>query len=535
MKNKLFIWWTGRIALALLSGVVVSHGAESNALRIAIGPFIAPPGNNELRQAGQILPELLVAELSHLARFQLVERQKAESVWREHNVGASGLVARDTVAKLGRVLECDWLVSGSIVQAGQRSYVWTKVIDVRTGVVIDVNALPYESGDLSDIVSKVAAFLEKVEASSEPRQFITMGAFRVLNPQPESKREDWSRRLPALIERHFLENGFGVVEIAAVGPIFEERRLEAAGLTGRPDGRVKLQQAFWLVDGAYEWLEGQANKLEIQLRVQRVGGPAQMFRLADVPGEAIEKNVLRTIAAALENTNGIVQSGTDAEADLLAARGMEHATLSFPFHSNSARKAPRQKTQWDTYKEALEHEKQIRENLREMIATYERTLLQDPSNREAKYMLGMALVSDPDRAVRERGREWLIEAFDLKNPTNAAVAKNILEMADARERNAQNQEPLQRPDDWASVNQAYNENPDDPVAKCDLASKLVTLSNANDRERGRKLLTEVAGSDHPDQSPRARRILAESQKYFIATSDSAPRSDAGQDRKQIAP
>src|SRR5438067_8636554 len=136
------------LVLSLLSSVAASGGAESNVIRLAIGPFLAPPANNDMRQASQILPELLVGELSRVPRFQLVEREKAQTVWNELNLNASGLVARDTVAKLGRVLACDWVVSGSLVQVASRTYVWTKVINVRDGVVLDLNATPYEAGSV---------------------------------------------------------------------------------------------------------------------------------------------------------------------------------------------------------------------------------------------------------------------------------------------------------------------------------------------------------------------------------------------------
>ena len=41
------------------------------SLRVAVGPFFAPVGNDALRQASKVLPQLLVVELSHQSNFQL--------------------------------------------------------------------------------------------------------------------------------------------------------------------------------------------------------------------------------------------------------------------------------------------------------------------------------------------------------------------------------------------------------------------------------------------------------------------------------
>src|SRR6185295_15995033 len=136
--------------------------------------------------------------------------------------------------------------------------------------------------------------------------------------------------------------GIGVTELAAVGPIFEERRLENAGLTGHPEGLVKLQPAFWLIDGGCVWVGAEPQQLAVGLRVQRVGGPEQLFRFTNAPGEAIQKDLIATLGRALAATNLGSNPGPNAEADLLAARGMELATRRSPFRPESART----RTQW---------------------------------------------------------------------------------------------------------------------------------------------------------------------------------------------
>jgi TolB-like protein len=523
------------LALLFIGSDLTLRAAESNAPRVAVGPFFAPVGNDRLRQASQVLPELLVAELSDNLRFQLVERDKVQAVWSELNLNASGLVARDTVAKLGRVLACDWLVSGSLVEAGGRTRVWTKVIDVRTGVVLDLNAAPFEAGAFTNTVASIAAFLAKTGTQPKGRQFIAIGPFVDMNPPTSTKREDWSRRIAALIEKHFLEAGFGVVEIAAVGPIFEERRLETAGLTGNPEGRVKLQAAFWLVDGGCEWAAGDGDKLRVGLRVQQVGGPEQMYRVTEPAGEEIEKAVIATITRALANTNLFAQASPNAEADLLAARGMELATRRSPFRPNTSQAAKTQ-TIWDSYQQVEEQNKRGQETRNAAIATYERTLLRDPKNLEAKTMLGYALLGELDSAKREHGKELLREVVASKDPKYADRAQRHLNHADLLARAGQQMaQPAPRPKDWRSVNQAVADNPNDLEAKCDLGAMLLELPRKSDRERGRKMLAEVAAGDRPDQAERARKLLAQPEKYPAVADDRPPAASAAKPASDTPP
>jgi TolB-like protein len=188
----------------------VARSAEAKAVRVAVGPFLAPAANDELRNAGKLIPELLTVEMSQATRFQLVEREKILNVWSELNLSSASLVARDSVAKLGRVLACDWLISGSLVQANGHTHVWTKVIDVRNGVVVDLNVTPYERGVVTNVVSQIAAFLNQTGSKPKGRQFVVMDSVVDMNPTHRAKREDWSKRLQALMEKHFLDSGFGV-------------------------------------------------------------------------------------------------------------------------------------------------------------------------------------------------------------------------------------------------------------------------------------------------------------------------------------
>ena len=492
----------------------ISPAAQPKPLRVAVGPFFAPVGNEKLQQASKVLPELLTVALSGESKFQLVEREKVQAIWSELNLTAAGLVARENVLKVGRVLACDWLISGSFVQASGRTHIWTKLIDIRTGIVLDLNDSPYDGADFSQTVPAIAAFLAKAGSSSKGRQFIVMGPFVDMNPVLATNREDWSRRVPAAIEKHFHDAGFGVVELAAITPIFEERRLESAGLTGHPEQRVQLQPAFWLVDGGCEWAENQ--DLGIGLRVQKIGGPEQMFRVAVAPGPDAEKAVVETITRALSNTNEFAPAlAAKAEADLLTRRGMELAARNSPFRQKIYHTGGVQNLTEARRTEELQKQRGLA-NRNAALATYERTLLLDPKNPEAKTMLGYALLGDEDPARREHGKELLKEVVASNDPKYAEHAQRHLANADMMARMVQDRlagrsTPSVVPSTYhAGPQKAVPYNPTDSKSKYEWGVTLLGSSLGNVRARGQRVLREVAASGDKDFADLARQKLSAS-------------------------
>lgn len=507
----------GHRLLILMSLVVLlstsARAADTKAVRLAIGPFFAPVAEAPLQQASRSIPEMLMVELSQQSRFHLVEREKVDGILSEMKLTSSGLVARDTVARLGRVLACDWLVSGTLVQAGGKIHVWTKVVDVRSGVVLDLYDTPYEGTDYSSVIPDISRFLAVAGTRVNGRQFITMGRFFDMNPPDGPKRDDWSRRIPIVAEQFALKNGYGVVEMAAVGPIFNERQLETAGLTGNPENTVQLKPAFWMVDGGCGWVEGEPLRLGVCLRIQQIGGIEKIVRLTNSPGEAIERDIVATLNRALSITNRVTNSNPNAECDVLASRGRELAEKRMPFQAFGVRKVKteeREHTQWDDYKDYLQSLERANEHKKALLANAERLLLRDPDNQQAKMMLAHGFLGDPAPAKKQKGLEMLREvAANKKNPDLAAAASSVLTNERMLQKLMSNRsQPHPRPKDWRSLNQAYEDYPDNQEYKCDLAAVLIGRRWETDREKGRKLLSEVATGDDKTQAERARELLA---------------------------
>ena len=414
---------------------------DTNTVRLAIGPFFAPVGNAALEKAAADLPDLLMVSLSHENRFQLVEREKINAIWSELHLAEAGLTSADTVGKLGRILSCDWLVSGSFVQTGSGTQVWVKVIDTQSGIVLDLQSVRCHPTNFSATVSNVAAFLARSSPRSSARQFIALGRFADLSIS--STREDWSQRLSALIEKDFLAAGYGVVEREAVAPIFSEFQLQTAGLTGDSTNRVKLKPAFWVVDGGCKWIYDTQDKLSVALRVQKMGGGEQIIRLTEPPGEELEKAVVAAIQSVLTNTAPVtLEQAQMAEANLRSTRAQEplrdepwipsrfttNKTV-FTFRSLDQNGKTIVFTNADQDQPVF-GETWARNVGRDRRDALEQAILLNTNDMRSKFMLGRGMFLSSDPMEKKHGRDMLEEVAASNDATNAAKARTWLTSVD---------------------------------------------------------------------------------------------------------
>jgi hypothetical protein len=405
--------------------------AETNSVRLAIGPFFAPAGNTPLEKAASELPDLLTASLSQQNRFQLVEREKVNAIWNELHLAEAGLTSADTVGKLGRILSCDWLVSGSFVQTGSGAQIWVKVISTQDSVVLDLQAVPYNGTNFSATADAIAKFLAQTGSRSRPREFMALGKFE--DRSISSTREDWSPRLVALIEKHFLAAGYGIVEREAMGPIFAEYQLQTAGLTGDSTNQVKLKPAFWIVDGGCKWIYDTQNKLSVTIRIRKMGGTEQELNFSQPPGDALEKAVVEAIQSALTNANPMTLEQMQQEegkirsahvGELIKGRGETaplHYSTSPTFITVTDAYGGKRQMQMDPAFLA-----QRESHAREALKTLQQAILLNPKDMRSKWMLGMSWYCSRDAEEKKQGQDLLEEVAASSDATYATKAKNWL-------------------------------------------------------------------------------------------------------------
>ena len=408
-------WFLVVSALAGFSPVCA--GAESAPLHLAVGPFFAPPGNSALQALADTFPDLLTVKLSQSNDFQLVERTRVATLWNELQLTANGLTSREAMLKLGNVLACDRFVSGSFFVTATNIQVWITVIDTHNGTVTDFAVLPVSPSNLQPAMDAIADFLAKTKTRQQPQRFIALGRFVDLSIS--TSHEDWSGRVREMIEKHFHENGYGVVEHEAVTPVFEEFQLEQAGFSESQTNRVKFQPSFWIIDGGCKWVRDTEDKLSVAIRIRKVGEGEQTLSFRAWPDATLETNIIASISSAMGDTNRI------PDAQLVQSQLAAHLAELERFLMKTA---PMTADRFSTDTNAiLSAYRKDQENKAAAINEAQSVLLLDPDNLRAKWVLGelyFLKLNEPD--LRVRGIQILEELAAGPNKGYAALAESKL-------------------------------------------------------------------------------------------------------------
>ena len=419
---------------ALLLWGTSAGAAETNMLRLAIGPIFAPAGNAALEKAATTLPDMITADLSRDSRFQMVERDKVNAIWSEIHLAEGERMSANAVIKMGHFLSCDWLVSGSFAQTDTGPQIWVKVINIQDSVVVDLECVPFDQTNYSATAKAIADFLVKARARSKPSEFIALGKFQDMSIT--ANKENWAPRLVALLEKHLLAAGYGVVERAAIGPIYTEFEFQNAGLTSTSSNRVRLKPAFWIIDGGCKWFHDTQDKLSVTVRIQKMGGGEELFSFSKPPGKELEKEVLNTVQKALATSRSpTLAQALAGEVKMLAARQAELdkgrdgpmppviQTNNPTFITVTNPDGGKRKLQVDPVMLAQReyHSNEVHRTLMQSI------LLLMGKDMESKWKMGRALYKSENAADSRRGEKLLEEVAASGDPKFAIMAKNWLE------------------------------------------------------------------------------------------------------------
>ena len=290
-------------AIASLFPAFAAGAAGPETTHIALIPFSAPAGNPKLKSAASVLPDLLSATLTQDGHFELVERTKINNVCNELHLTEAGLVSPDTVAKLGQMLSCDWLIGGSLLQSGTNTLLWIKVVNTQNSVLLDLKPLPYNPANFPALAADVARFLAQIKARGQPREFVALGKFE--DRSVGTKQADWTPRLTTLVEKTLLG--------AQVTAWWKEKQWVPFSMSincnppaSSSDGsRLKLTPAFWVISGNWDWSPAGDEKLDVTIEIQRMGGKKQLLSFAKPAGDEVDKAVVETLLTALKATGSL--------------------------------------------------------------------------------------------------------------------------------------------------------------------------------------------------------------------------------------
>ena len=139
-----FLWPAGVVQAAQLSleeGIqqlavdIATQMKERNIKKIAVDDFTDLNGYKSA--LGDFISEELVTNFytQSLGNFDVVERRELARVLKEQKLGGSGLLDKNTIAKIGEILGIDAIVTGSIAYLGKNIKINARMIGVENAKV----------------------------------------------------------------------------------------------------------------------------------------------------------------------------------------------------------------------------------------------------------------------------------------------------------------------------------------------------------------------------------------------------------------
>ena len=103
---------------------------------VAVFPFANAAGIGELENLGEAMAALLQAHLATVQGVTVVSRENVGAVLEELRLGLAGVLDEATVKRVGQMLGADLFVMGSVVESGGRLRAVARVVDARSGVLL---------------------------------------------------------------------------------------------------------------------------------------------------------------------------------------------------------------------------------------------------------------------------------------------------------------------------------------------------------------------------------------------------------------
>jgi hypothetical protein len=392
----LYVWHleisAGRIATDkdIAAGLVNAHGKEqlelpspvrakpialSQTLRLAVGG-LGLSDENENRQLG----DLVTVGLTDTPGFALVERRALSAVLQELNLNWAGFVRAKDAVRAGKLLKVDWFLLGTEAKINDTNSIVTRVVDARTGVMMDAGVFPAEK-PLTEVASDLAAFLRASRQSAaqpKPRVFLAVGAFEDLSIN--NRQVDFPKQLQGYLTAAYRGSGVTLLEREYVETLLQEVHLDMAGLTEESWSNAPpvMQSAFWLVDGQYQSYETTNIQIELNLEIQRAFGKKWQRQLRGLPGDRIGEQT-KAVVDALMQQNATPEAPTRrTEARMQFAMGQELCE------------------HWlGVWQRDPELRARRTRHLQEAIRAFETAVLLEPTNHSSSMLMAKCL-RDPD-------------------------------------------------------------------------------------------------------------------------------------------
>jgi TolB-like protein len=107
---------------------------RAGANRVAVLPFTPLDGSDS--REGRIIAENLTFDIARRGRVSLVERALLNTVMSEHRLGVSGALDRESLARIGKLVQARAVVVGTFITNGNTVEIFARLIDIENGTIL---------------------------------------------------------------------------------------------------------------------------------------------------------------------------------------------------------------------------------------------------------------------------------------------------------------------------------------------------------------------------------------------------------------
>jgi TolB-like protein len=124
-------------------------------IQIAIGEFLNESNIYYLDQWEQTIPDLLQSKLSGSPNIVVLERRKLKAVLEEQALALSGLMDSTNAQKIGKMLQAEYIIFGSIHELAGQYRIDASIVKVRTGQIQSEKVVSSDMKYLSQMVELI--------------------------------------------------------------------------------------------------------------------------------------------------------------------------------------------------------------------------------------------------------------------------------------------------------------------------------------------------------------------------------------------
>jgi tetratricopeptide (TPR) repeat protein len=361
---------------------------RAGPLRLAVGPLglgaAGSPG------AERDTAALLEARLSGEPGVVLLERREVGRILNEIQLGAAGAVKPAEALRVGRLLHADGFLLGAPYRGRDATNAVVRLVDADTGQLRELSVLSAEADPTEAAETLVGLVRAVVRGETDTRAvaFVGVGGFEDLSVRP--RHPGLESELRSHLTAALRIPGRRVVERELTTLLLDEQRLQLAGLVESGSGPSRFQGAFWLVDGRFQSFEADGDRIELSLRLTRVGGEVERTTIRARRGAELDAALVagvEALAARKPSKPPVVTRKGEVRAQMRL--GQERAGLDEPDLIAHRWFWKLRSAAWND-SEATKARRQG--DLEAAIAAFRTVLLLDPENAGAKLYLARCLL-----------------------------------------------------------------------------------------------------------------------------------------------